>query len=372
MAFSGRLFPEELQLKLLCCALLHFLADWLILVILLVKRCQHILALRTISLPHNLFKTLLAGLRNHVGFWLQILLKLDADADLAASVLSEDFVVLALVVFELFVRVVLPSNMRLHMALDRISSLEVAHEPFSLPAGSEILGAELHLLLVAITLDMIVLLIPLNLFELAHGGSLSGYLALPEHLHLVLDVNLGHDTIVVLSVPGQVLIDCMDATYRIKLFSDAREVIWKVQQAADNNAQVDDLGSEDKYCQFFDVGPLHLLSVAREGRRVVVLRLSRCLDDENDRQRDGEPNPKHAEEARESPVNRIQMTQVGSFPTPQEQAKVDQGGQQLVGRSSRVQYQLKLDGRVRESVLTRVILEGDLDAYEGDDRHDQG
>ena len=187
----------------------------------------------------------------------------------------------------LFIGVVLAFDMRLHMVIDHIGCLEVTHEPFALAAKIRILRSELHLLLLTTTFDMVVSLLDSHFFELTHSLSLSGDLSLTENGHLMLHVDLRHDSVIV-SVANHILVNRMQAVDGVKIFRFPVEAFGQVKQPADNETDLNKFDGDDKDGQFFDLGPLIFARAVRvECCGIAVLSVTGSLHDQNDRQRNG-------------------------------------------------------------------------------------
>ena len=174
------------------------------------------------------------------------------------------------------------------MVIDHIGCLEVTHEPFALAAKIRILRSELHFLLLTTAFDMIVSLLDSHFFELAHSLSLSGDLSLTENHHLMLHVDLRHDSVLV-SGTNHILVNRMQAVHGVEIFSCPVEAFGQVEQPTDNETDLNKFDSDDKDGQFFDLGPLILArAVGVKCSGVAVLSVTGSLHDQYDRQRNGE------------------------------------------------------------------------------------
>jgi hypothetical protein len=78
--------------------------------------------------------------------------------------LTEGLIILALVVFVFFIRIVRSINMSLHFAFDSISRFEVPHKAFALATGREMFRSELDLCFVSLSFDVVVDLLIVYLF----------------------------------------------------------------------------------------------------------------------------------------------------------------------------------------------------------------
>lgn len=187
----------------------------------------------------------------------------NGNADLATSVLSESLVVLALIVFVLFIRIIWSIDVSFDLTFNGVCCFEVPHEPFALAAGRKIIRSELDLCFVSLTFDVVVDLIFVHFFQFSHGIRFPDDFLLSEYLHLVLYVNFRHDTILIGANSGDVFIDSMHTIHRIKVLSVAVEVLWKIQQAAHNYSQIDNLSYKNENGQLFNLRPLPLLRAIR-------------------------------------------------------------------------------------------------------------